>query len=48
MDFVSGLRLELMYIYCKYQLKPHSSSWFSTAFAAVIVHNLFFLFIPTK
>ena len=24
--------------YCKYQVKPHASSWFSAAFAAAIVH----------
>ena len=31
----------------KYQVKPHSSPWFSTACAAAIVHrNHFFLFIP--
>ena len=29
--------------HCKYQVKPHASPWFSTAFAAAIVHrNHFF------
>ena len=43
-NFVSAFRLELMYIlHHKYQVKPHSSSWFSTACAAAIVHrNQFF------
>ena len=31
--------------HCKYQVKPHSSPWFSAAFAAAIVHrNHFFCF----
>ena len=31
----------------KYQVKPHSSPWFSAACAAVVVHrNHFFLFVP--
>ena len=31
----------------KYQVKPHSSSWFSAACAVALVHrNLFFLFVP--
>ena len=39
----SGLRLELMYIsHRKYQVKPHSSPWFSAACAAVIVHKSHF------
>ena len=48
-NFVSGFRLELIYIYIyisyrKYQVKPHSSPWFSPACDAVIVHrNHFFL-----
>ena len=25
--------------HCKYQVKPHSSPWFSTAFATVIAHR---------
>ena len=43
-SFVSGFRLELMYIsHCKYKAKPHSSPWFSAACAAAIVHrNHFF------
>ena len=33
----------------KYQVKPHSSPWFSAAFAAAIAHrNHFFLFVPTE
>ena len=39
-NFLSGFRLELMYISLrKYQAKPHSSPWFSAACAAVIVHR---------
>ena len=39
--FLSGSRLELMYR--KYQVKPHSSPWFSVACAAAIAHrNHFF------
>ena len=31
--------------HCKYQVKPHSSPWFSTACASAIVHgNYFFHF----
>ena len=43
-NFVSAFRLELIYIlHRKYQVKPHSSPWFSTACAAAIVHrNHFF------
>ena len=34
---------------CKYQVKYHSSLWFSAPFSAVIVHkNHFFLLIPTE
>ena len=41
-NFVSGFRLELSLIE-KYQVKPHSSSWFSAACAAAIFHrNHFF------
>ena len=33
----------------KYQVKPHSSSWFSAACAAAIVHrNCFFSLVPTE
>ena len=33
----------------KCQVNPHSSTWFSAAFAAVIVHrNHFFSFLPTE
>ena len=43
-SFVSEFRLELMYIpHLKYQVKPHSSRWFSAACAAAIAHrNHFF------
>ena len=35
--------------YRKYQIKPHSSPWFSAACAAAIVHrNHFFSFVPTE
>ena len=30
----------------KYQVKPHSSSWFSTTCAAVIIHRNHFHFVP--
>ena len=31
----------------KYQIKPHSSPWFSAAFAVAVVHtNHFFSFVP--
>ena len=43
-NFVSGFRLELMYIpRHKYQVKPHSSPWFSAASAAAIVHRNHFI-----
>ena len=43
-NFVSGFRLELMYIPChKYQVKPHSSPWFSAACAAAIIHRNHFI-----
>ena len=43
-NFVSGFRLELMYIpRHKYQVKPHSSPWFSAACAAAIVHRNHFI-----
>ena len=32
----------------KYQVKPHSSPWFSTACAAAIVHINHFFFVCTK
>ena len=43
-NLVSGFRLELIYIsLIENQVKPHSSSWFSAACAAAIVHrNHFF------
>ena len=35
--------------YRKYQVKPHSSPWFSAACAAAIVHrNRLFSFIPNR
>ena len=38
--FVSGFRLELMHVpHLKYQVKPHSSTWFSADCAADIVHR---------
>ena len=39
--FVIGFRLELMYIsfIVKYEVKPHSSPWFSAACAAPKVHR---------
>ena len=47
-NFVSGFRLELVYVYIthhKYQVQPHPSSWLSAACAAAIVHrNHFFHF----
>ena len=47
-NFVSGFRLELVYVYIthhKYQVQPHPSSWLSAACAAAIVHrNHFFRF----
>ena len=50
-NFVSGFRLELMYIYNphrKYQVKPHSSPWFSPTCAAVIVHRKHFFRLYQK
>ena len=42
-NFVSGFRLELIYTsLSKYQVKPHSSLWFSTACAAVLVYRSHF------
>ena len=36
-------RIDVYIPYCKYQVKPHSSPWFSAACAAAIVHrNHFF------
>ena len=35
--------------HCRYQVKPHSSPWFSAACAVVIVHrNHFFSFVSTE
>ena len=45
-NFVSGFRLELMYIpRHKYQVKPHSSPWFSATCAAAIVHRNHFILL---
>ena len=44
-NFVSGLKVGIdLYIpYCKYQVKPHSSSWFSVACAdGIVPRNHFF------
>ena len=43
LNFVSGFRLELMYIAIIENIKPHSSPWFLATCAAAIVHkNHFF------
>ena len=50
-NFLSGLRLELMYISLieMYQVKPRSSPWFSAACATAVVHrNLFFFFCTNR
>ena len=41
LNFVSGSRLESMYYipYCKYQVKTHSSPWFSATRTAAIAHR---------
>lgn len=41
LNYVSGFSLELIYLipHCKYQIKPHSSLWFSAVFAAVAAHR---------
>ena len=42
-NFVSGFRLDVYIPHRKYQIKPHSSPWFSAAFATAIAHwNHFF------
>ena len=50
-NFMSGYRLELMYIHlhCKYQVKSHSSTWFPADFATNIAHtnHFFFCFYTT-
>ena len=44
-----GFRLELMYIpHRKYQVKPHSSPWFSAACVAAIVHRNHFFCLYQK
>ena len=49
MNFVSGFRLELIFIYpSKYQVKSHSSPWFSAACAAAIVHRYHFFRLDLK
>ena len=50
-DFVSGFGLKLIYISLrKFQVKPHSSPWFSVSCAAAIVHrnNFFRLYQKDK
>ena len=43
------VEIDLYILHRNYQVKPHSSPWFSTAFAAAIVHiNHFFLFVPKR
>ena len=39
------VRIDVYIPPCKYQLKPHSSPWFSAACAATIVHRILFLFV---
>ena len=34
--------------HCKYQVNPHSSPWFSGAFAAAIVHRNYFFLLNLK
>ena len=42
-NFVSGFRLDVYIPHRKYQLKSHSSPWFSAPFATAIAHrNHFF------
>ena len=46
---MSEFTLELMYIpHRKYQVKPHSSPWFSSACAAAIVHRNHFFRLHEK
>ena len=48
-NFVSGFRLELMYIpHRKYQVKPNSSPWFSAACAVAIIHRNHFFHLYQK
>ena len=48
-NFVSGFRLELMYIpHQKYQVKPNSSPWFSAACAVAIIHRNHFFHLYQK
>ena len=54
-EFCEWFRLELMYIslienipHRKYQVKPHSSPWFSAACAAAIVHRNHFFCLYQK
>ena len=46
-NFVTGFRLELM-SHRKYQVKPHSSPWFSAAYAPAIVHRNHFFHLYQK
>ena len=51
MNFVNGFRLELIDVYIplrKYQVRPHSSPWFSAACTAAIVHRNHFLHLYQK
>ena len=47
-NFVSGLRLELMYISLIKDIRFHSSPWFSVACAAAIVHRNYFFCLYQK
>ena len=50
-EFCEWVQVEIdVYItYCQYQVKPHSSPWFSAAFAVAIVHrNHFFVCTNNK
>ena len=50
-NFVSWFKLELMFIYIphrKYQVKPHSSPWFSAACAAAIGYRNHFFYLYQK
>ena len=49
LTFVCCFRLELMHItHWKYQVKPHSSPWFSSVCAAAIVHRNYFFRLHQK
>ena len=42
------VRIHVYIPHGKYQVKPHSSPWFSAPCAAAIVHRNHFLFVPTE